>query len=773
MTNKIDLQDLKKKEERDELAFLKWNLWKEERMELFRLSLLTKEHEDAGCRVHLCYDCFTSTTKVDLNGVRRLQIPNEKSPKLDEPWCYTLLGVLFSSAPFASNIISEAFGPETIPESKLVYQALNATLSLHSRDSSHLFASMSKDVEQDAIHYSEKLSGLSSRNREEWYKAMFNITSKENFSVTRQFLSLHQRLEHVFKQPEEERIPVLTEEEANNVFLFVPGLYSGYFPGGEDAPDQFRRNLGKIKEIYGLETRYLDELEVDGSCSVNAKTIFEAVKKIYEEEGKQVVLLGYSKGCADVSTFLCLYGEKCKHMLRGFTSMMGAFGGSAIASALYGDRTRATKSVVESVIAKRSCRIDALKDITLERRDALLREAPFPVGLIPMVSIVASIKDCSFDEMYGTYKFIHIAHKMESDGLICIADQTVPGSCVVNIKGMNHAGAGEQNIVFRHAIPFIASMFISVLRFNREKPDEKYKMYIQPIRLISTERSHDQAGWDQLLSDPIFASDAVPSIQQPEIRESFRLEEKLSSPNIEKNANAAGSPQQPQEDTNKNKKLQFENLNKTKLIVSVVYDRKIFQTKSGKLTKVTIDINGSQENIASIIWPERTCFTIWKDQLNTTSKDLLFVLEQQHTLKRNDILIYQRPLLKSLQIEEGKDTIRAVMLNDKLLLLVNILCIPKKEAPPPQSHFASNAGLRLPTPLDPHSSIGKQTAMVTGVLLVGAATIVFPPLGLGMAVAGLGMAGATAATSSSGKKEKQQEDLKKHYKEFQDRDEEQ
>ena len=30
-----------------------------------------------------------------------------------------------------------------------------------------------------------------------------------------------------------------------------------------------------------------------------------------------------------------------------------------------------------------------------------------------MVSIVASIKDCSFDEMYSTYKFINLAHKVE------------------------------------------------------------------------------------------------------------------------------------------------------------------------------------------------------------------------------------------------------------------------------------------------------------------------------------------------------------------------
>ena len=44
--------------------------------------------------------------------------------------------------------------------------------------------------------------------------------------------------------------PVFTEEEKQFVFLFVPGLYSGYFPGGADAPDRFRRVLGSLFCCY-------------------------------------------------------------------------------------------------------------------------------------------------------------------------------------------------------------------------------------------------------------------------------------------------------------------------------------------------------------------------------------------------------------------------------------------------------------------------------------------------------------------------------------------
>ena len=101
-------------------------------MELFRLSLLSKDQEEAGWRVHLCFDCYNSTNKIDLNGVRRLQIPNgfffffsgtlpslshhpsllfpsDKSPKLDEPWLYTLLGFLLTSAPLASDTLVFVF----------------------------------------------------------------------------------------------------------------------------------------------------------------------------------------------------------------------------------------------------------------------------------------------------------------------------------------------------------------------------------------------------------------------------------------------------------------------------------------------------------------------------------------------------------------------------------------------------------------------------------------------------------------------------------------
>ena len=45
-------------------------------MEMFRLCLLSQEQEEAGWRVRVCFDCFNSTNKVDLNGVRWLQIPN-------------------------------------------------------------------------------------------------------------------------------------------------------------------------------------------------------------------------------------------------------------------------------------------------------------------------------------------------------------------------------------------------------------------------------------------------------------------------------------------------------------------------------------------------------------------------------------------------------------------------------------------------------------------------------------------------------------------------
>ena len=117
---------------------------------------------------------------------------------------------------------------------------------------------------------------------------------------------------------------------------------------------------------------------------------------------------------------------------KSFVSMMGTLGGSAIASAFYGEEKKISP-IVERVIGKiifcsskiiyffsffqniglKHIKIDALRDITFERRDALLKSNPYPIGMVPTVSVVGSLKKCQFDGMYPGHRLIELVHKTE------------------------------------------------------------------------------------------------------------------------------------------------------------------------------------------------------------------------------------------------------------------------------------------------------------------------------------------------------------------------
>ena len=117
--------------------------------------------------------------------------------------------------------------------------------------------------------------------------------------------------------------------------------------------------------------RIFSDYPTDGSVKDNALVIVEEVEKIFEEEKKKVILIGYSKGflffsflsffflfffplkkkkkknsppfslpltgSTDVSAAICLYHKtrpKFTEGIKGFISLLGAFGGSAFATAM-------------------------------------------------------------------------------------------------------------------------------------------------------------------------------------------------------------------------------------------------------------------------------------------------------------------------------------------------------------------------------------------------------------------------------------------------------
>ena len=481
------------------------------------------------------------------------------------------------------------------------------------------------------------------------------------------------------------------------------GLYSGFFPGGEDAPDQFKDWLSRIRNCYGIDTRYLNELAVDSSCSHNARIIFDYVKKVHEENGKQIVLLGYSKGSADVSTAIMLYGQELKPILRCWISMMGCFGGSAFASAMAGSEDSYRTGLLAKVVKKCKCKIDALQDITLPRRDALLREYPYPVGLIPCLSLIASIRDCSYDDLYPLYKFIHLTHKEESDGLVTLPDQTIPGSAVVYIRGMDHTGAGETNVAFKDMTPFMAALFATVLHSRPETPDRHANILVKPVELIVTEKPLSPNIWRKIAygdAPPESCSDdpastiassspsSCPSSSSSSSSSSADASAYTLAQSDARGASSSGgdAPAMP--------KWQHEELCPgAKIYLSTIFDQKFeFFTSCARLSQSSLDSSqvdrGQTGQVWRAEWHESTHFTTW---VNTKlEKDqLAFTLFSQHNL-RKDVPLDTRDLrLNECFIAEGNDCRRAVMFGSNMCLLVDICVLPVGAKPQTNSVFAA------------------------------------------------------------------------------------
>ena len=223
-------------------------------------------------------------------------------------------------------------------------------------------------------------------------------------------------------------IDISPRRKQDYVFIFVPGLYSGRFPGAQDAPDVFRTWFETVNRDLGLECRYMEELAVDGACEDNAAIIYRAVENIYVNEGKRTVLLGYSKGSADISAAISIYKDVIYPMIAGYVSLLGAFGGSTIASGMLGSTeggivSRMIRRIVEK---KMECRMDALRDLTLEARDNFIMTYPFPTDVtahFPILSVAGTLRGHTSNSMYPLYQFNKRFHGAQSDGVICLPDQ--------------------------------------------------------------------------------------------------------------------------------------------------------------------------------------------------------------------------------------------------------------------------------------------------------------------------------------------------------------
>jgi len=221
---------------------------------------------------------------------------------------------------------------------------------------------------------------------------------------------------------------VLPPEAADFTYLVVPGFM------GEQIPTYMDAHVNRLRE-RGLEAQQV-AIETEAGVEDNARVVRDAILEA-AKDGRQVVLLGHSKGGLDITAALSLYPELKPHV-RAVATMQTPYGGTPLASDL--NAFGPLRWLVGNVLERLGGSGDSMRDLTYAQRQKFLAEHPYPQD-IPTVSMATS--DTSLTSVFATTtNYMANRYGWASDGMVPTQDQIIPGSDVVHVQGVDHAEAG-------------------------------------------------------------------------------------------------------------------------------------------------------------------------------------------------------------------------------------------------------------------------------------------------------------------------------------------
>ncbi|CAH9118009.1 unnamed protein product [Cuscuta europaea] len=252
------------------------------------------------------------------------------------------------------------------------------------------------------------------------------------------------------------------------VYLLVPGLFSNH------GPLYFVNTKTSFSKM-GL-TCHIAKIHSEASVEKNAREIKDYIEEMFWGSGKQVMLLGHSKGGIDAAAALSIHWTDLKDKVAGLVFAQSPYGGSPIASDILRQGQLGDYVNVRKLMEILICRVikgdlQALEDLTYEKRKEFLKKHPLPREL-PTVSfhteagispaVLASLSRVAHAElptfsmgsqsatlpvvmplgaaMAACAQLLQIRYGEKSDGLVTCRDAEVPGSVVVRPKRkLDHA----------------------------------------------------------------------------------------------------------------------------------------------------------------------------------------------------------------------------------------------------------------------------------------------------------------------------------------------
>lgn len=210
------------------------------------------------------------------------------------------------------------------------------------------------------------------------------------------------------------------------MYVLVPGLFTEHHPGYMNENEQ------RLKDL-GLSTRRAP-IDTDASVAANAKVVRDTVLQA-AKDGKQVVLLGHSKGGVDAAAAMSLYPELKDHV-RGVIAMQAPYGGTPVAQDI--ETCEKLAPVANSLITSLfKGDPKSLADLSYDSRERFLSDHPYP-SEVPTLSL-ASASSSLLSLTAKSAGYMKLRYGIDSDGLVPKADAQIPGARVVLMDGLDHA----------------------------------------------------------------------------------------------------------------------------------------------------------------------------------------------------------------------------------------------------------------------------------------------------------------------------------------------
>ncbi len=235
---------------------------------------------------------------------------------------------------------------------------------------------------------------------------------------------------------------------------------------------------------FDHEVTLLD-VESLSSSARNASLIREAVMAMPEpEEGKRLLLLGYSKGAPDILEAVTTFPD-LQQRVAAVVSVAGAVGGSPLAN----DATQSMLNLLQHFPDAECDPGDegALESLTPEVRKRWLANHSLPES-IRYYSIITYPNEEQISSIlkYTYRKLSQIDSR--NDSQVIFYDQVIPGSVLLGYLNADHWAIA---VPFNRSHPFISSNFIDKNAFPREVLLEAIVRYVEEdlnsIQQIRTE----------------------------------------------------------------------------------------------------------------------------------------------------------------------------------------------------------------------------------------------------------------------------------------------